>query len=202
MGPRENGKGPTGIRRRRGRLFRNTRRARAYPKALERGGLSAPRRASRRERACRNPRHRRRQDRFRCFGCGARGALHDVSQRNTELGPTLSGWRRPTSSGSCERRARLLRRQTEQAPQSSFERGKCAEPFVSRVRARWWEESAEIRRARRKWVPHATEARQSGLFARTDCFAARIANLVADDWELPEVDYPGVSRGFPGSFRN
>jgi hypothetical protein len=51
--------------------------------------------------------------------------------------------------------------------------------------------SGEVRRAGRKWVPHATELAEAACSREPAASHGRIAGLIADNWKLREVDCPG-----------
>jgi hypothetical protein len=51
--------------------------------------------------------------------------------------------------------------------------------------------SGEVRRAGRKWVPHATELAEAACSREPAASHGRIAVLIADNWKLREVDCPG-----------
>jgi hypothetical protein len=51
--------------------------------------------------------------------------------------------------------------------------------------------SGEVRRAGRKWVPHATELAAAVCAREPAASNGRIAGLIADNWKLREVDCPG-----------
>jgi hypothetical protein len=80
---------------------------------------------------------------------------------------------------------------TEQAPQSTSSAANVRNLSSAEFGRAGGKKSAEIRRARRKWIPHATKLAKAACLREPTASHARIANLIADDWELPEVDYPG-----------
>ena len=80
---------------------------------------------------------------------------------------------------------------SQQAPQSTSSAATARNLSSAEFGRAGGKKSAEIRRARRKWVPHATKLAKAACLREPTASHARIANLVADDWELPEVDYPG-----------
>jgi hypothetical protein len=51
--------------------------------------------------------------------------------------------------------------------------------------------SGEVRRAGRKWVPHATELAEAAVSREPAASIGRIAGLIADNWKLREVKCPG-----------
>jgi hypothetical protein len=51
--------------------------------------------------------------------------------------------------------------------------------------------SGEVRRAGRKWVPHATELAEAACSRDPAASHGRIAGLIADNWKSREVDCPG-----------